>query len=92
MKNGHRLRTDSGQHRRILIVMAVLGILGFVPMALRLGWLMLGRYRHYADLALDNQTRITAAPGDRGRIYDRNLSILADSVTVEQLFLDPQEL
>ena len=92
MKKGGRLRTDSGQHRRILAVMAVLGVLGFVPGVLRLGWLMLGQYDRYAELALDNQTRITPAAGDRGRIYDRNMNILASSVTVEQLYLDPQEL
>ena len=87
-----RLRGDSGQHRRILAVMAVLGVVAFVPVALRLYSLMVQDYEYYANLALRNQTRTTTVTADRGTIYDRNMNILACSQSVENVYLDPHEL
>ena len=87
-----RLRMDSGQHLRIGIVMAVLGILAFVPVSMRLYSLMVRDYDYYARLALRNQTRTTAVAADRGDIYDRNMNILATDTLVENVYLDPHEL
>ena len=92
IKEYARVRFDSGQHRRILAVAAVLGLLGFVPVALRLYNLMVTNYDYYANLALRNQTRTTAVTADRGTIYDCNMNILAQSVSVENVYLDPHEL
>ena len=91
-KQYDRLRFNSGQHRRILLTGLVLGILAFVPVALRLYRLMVEEYDHYAALALRNQTRTTTVSAHRGEIYDRNMNILATSVSVENVYLDPQEL
>ena len=87
-----RLRGDSGQHRRILGTAAVLGLLAFVPVGLRLYDLMVTNYDYYANLALRNQTRTTRVTADRGIIYDRNMNILACSQSVENVYLDPHEL
>ncbi|MBE6934012.1 MAG: PASTA domain-containing protein [Ruminococcaceae bacterium] len=87
-----RVRADSGQHRRILWVMAVLGIAAFFPMALQLYQLMISDYEYYSRLALQNQTRTTYVTAHRGTIYDRNMNILAISKTVENIYLDPHEL
>ena len=91
-KEYSRVRADSGQHRRILAVMAVLAIAAFIPVSLRLYYLMISRYDEYSQLALRNQTRTTAVTADRGTIYDRNMNILAASVSVENIYLDPHEL
>ena len=91
-KNYQRLRGDTGQHRRILLVMALLGVLAFVPVAWRLYSLMIEQYDYYADLALRNQTRTTSVAADRGKIYDRNMNLLAASVSVEHVYLNPREL
>ena len=87
-----RLRGDSGQHRRILGAGLVLGLVAFVPLAYRLYDLMVRNYDYYADLALRNQTRSTQVTADRGNIYDRNMNVLACSVSVENVYLDPHEL
>ena len=87
-----RYRGDSGQHRRILAVAAVLGILAFLPVAMQLYDLMVVHYAYYSDLALRNQTRTTRVTADRGTIYDRNMNTLACSVSVENVYLDPHEL
>ena len=90
-KNGAfgRLRGDLGQKRRILGVTAALGVLAFLPVAAQLYRLMVVEYDYYAELALRNQSRTTVVTADRGNIYDRNMNILASSVTVENVYLDP---
>ena len=87
-----RIRMDSGHHRRIRLTAAVLGLLAFVPMALRLYDLMVVNYDYYAREALRNQTRTTYVTAMRGAIYDRNMNTLATSVGVENVYLDPHEL
>ena len=87
-----RLRADTGQHHRIAFVMAVLGILAFLPIAGQLYKLMVAEYDYYAAKALRNQTRTTMVTAERGNIYDRNMNILASSVSVENVYLDPHEL
>ena len=87
-----RLRLDSGHNRRIVQVSIVLGLLAFLPVCARLYYLMVYRYDHYSNLALNNQTRITRVAADRGTIYDCNMNILASSVSVENVYLDPHEL
>ena len=88
----NRLRGDSGQQRRILWIGAILGLIAFVPVAIRLYDLMISKYDYYADLALRNQTRNTLVTADRGTIYDVNMNILAASRSVENVYLDPHEL
>ena len=78
--------------RRILAVMAVLGLTAFIPVSLRLYSLMVSDYDYYSRLALRNQTRTTSVTADRGTIFDRNMNILAQSVGVENVYLDPHEL
>ena len=87
-----RLRSDSGHHHRILGVMAALSIVAFLPVGLRLYDLMVSDYDYYSNMALRNQTRTTSVTADRGVIYDRNMNILAMSVGVEDVYLDPHEL
>ncbi len=91
-KEYSRIRGDTGHHHRILAVMAVLGLAAFLPVSLQLYQLMIGQYDYYSQLALRNQTRTTAVTAQRGTIYDRNMNILAASVSVENIYLDPHEL
>ena len=90
--NYDRLRYNTGQHRRIGLAMLFFGVLAFVPVFWRLYDLMVRNYDHYAALALRNQTRTTQVAARRGEIYDRNMNILATSVHVENVYLDPHEL
>ncbi|MBQ2927847.1 MAG: PASTA domain-containing protein [Oscillospiraceae bacterium] len=91
-KQYDRLRLNSGQHRRILLAAAALGILAFGLVFWRLYDLMIRQYDYYAGRALRNQTRSTSVGAERGILYDRNMNILASSVSVENVYLDPHEL
>ena len=83
---------NSGHHRRILVVTAILAMLAFIPVSLRLFDLMVLQYDYYANLALRNQSRTTRVTAERGNIYDVNMNILACSQSVENVYLDPHEL
>ena len=87
-----RLRLSSGQHKRIMLAALMFGLLAFVPVGFRLLGLMVTDYDYYAALALRNQSRTTKIEGTRGDILDRNMNVLATSVGVENVFLDPHEL
>ncbi len=91
-KQYDRLRMNTGQHRRILWMGLLLGVVAFVPVLGRLYSLMIDQYDYYAALALRNQTRTTTVTANRGDIFDRNMNILATSVSVENVYLDPHEL
>ena len=88
----NRLRMDTGQHRRIVCMMLLFGLLLFLLPAVRLYNLMVTQYDYYRAAALRNQTRSTTVSARRGDIYDRNMNILASSVSVENVYLDPHEL
>ena len=88
----HRLRMDRGHHRRILLIMLVLGMLVFLLPAARLYRLMILEYDYYASAARKNQSRTTRIQAKRGEIYDCNMNILATSAAVEHIYLDPHEL
>ena len=90
-KEYERLRLSAGQHQRILLV-ALAAMVAFVPVMGRLYDLMVTNYDYYANLALRNQTRSTNVTAHRGDILDRNMNILATSVSVEDVYLDPHEL
>ena len=91
-KGYERIRFDGGQRRRILLTMGVLGLAAFLPIGIRLYGLMVRQYDYYSALALRNQTRSTPVTADRGDIFDRNMNLLATSVSVENVYLDPHEL
>jgi len=87
-----RIRADSGYQRRIFLTAVILGIALFLPIMAQLYSLMVISYDYYAARALRNQGRTTAITANRGDILDRNMNILASSVGVETVYLDPQEL
>lgn len=91
-KQYERVRVNSGHHKRIIAAMTALAFLAFVPISLRLYQLMVLQYDYYSNLALRNQTRTTGVTADRGTIYDANMNVLACSVSVENVYLDPHEL
>jgi len=87
-----RIRADTKQHQRILVISLLFGMLAFIPVGVRLYNLMIVNSDYYTSLALRNQTRTTSVNADRGIIYDRNMNILACSKGVENVYLNPREL
>ena len=91
-KEYRRIRADSGQHRRIMVLTALFALVAFVPTVIQMYRLMVVDHEYYTNLALRNQTRVTTVTANRGTIFDRNMNILACARSVETVYLDPHEL
>lgn len=77
---------------RTMILMAVLGVLVFLILVIKLFSLQILRHDELEAKALDQQTRSTEVAATRGTIYDRNGNIMAISATAETVFLSPLEM
>jgi len=77
--------------RRTLFTCIVLSLM-FLVLGGRLFYLMVIQHDYYEKEAIENQTRSTSVTADRGDIYDCNMNVLATSVTVENVFLDPEAI
>ena len=78
--------------RRIFVLMAVFGILVFLPLLGKLAVLQIFSYDELSRMAVDNQTRTSSVTPARGTVYDRNMNVLAVSYDVENVCIDPNEL
>ena len=77
---------------RTMILMAVLGVLVFLILVIKLFSLQILRHDELEAKALDQQTRSTEVAATRGTIYDCNGNIMAISATAETVFLSPLEM
>ena len=77
---------------RTMILMAVLGVLVFLILVIKLFSLQILRHDELEAKALDQQTRSTEVAATRGTIYDRNGNIMAISATAETVFLSSLEM
>ena len=78
--------------RRTLVLMALFGVVVFIPLIVTLYNLMIRDHDYYEAQAIDNQTRYTSLSASRGQIFDRNMNVFASSKTVETVFIDPNEI
>ena len=78
--------------RRITVLMALFGIVVFIPLIWKLVHLQIVEHDSLSQMAVDNQTRSSKVTASRGTVYDRNMNILAVSADVENVCIDPNEL
>ena len=78
--------------RRTVFLMAVCGVLMFIPLAWKLWDVAIIHHEEYQERASNQQTLDLAVPASRGNIYDRNGNVLAMSATVYSLILSPNDL
>ena len=88
----NREKAGHGVLRRTTFLMFFCGILLFVPLIGQLATLMIAEHDRYESDAISNQTRSITVTANRGTIYDCNMNILASSKTVENVFIDPNEI
>ena len=58
----------------------------------RLFLLQVVRHEYYADLSQGNRVRLEPLPPDRGLIYDRNGTVIAENTPAYQLELTPEQV
>lgn len=84
--------TNADIRKRMLAIGAFCGVVLFAVLLGHLFKLMILQHDYYETKAIQNQTRSTTISASRGVIYDRNMEILAASVSVENVFIDPLKL
>ncbi len=78
--------------RRTLGLMAVCGVLMFIPLGWKLYDISILHHDEYQKRAAKQQTLDYAVSAQRGNIYDRNGNVMAMSATVYKLILSPRDL
>ena len=98
MANLPRRKTDAARRAnqiirtRTALVMALLGVVTFGALFLKLFDLQIRQHDELQEKAVAQQTRSTVITASRGTIYDRNGHPLAVSATAENVFVDPKGL
>lgn len=98
-KKGNRVirqRPDRRANRTILVrslfLMAIFGLVAFIPLFVKLWQLQISQHDYYQDLAVKQQTRDSTVTANRGTIYDSKGEVLAMSATVYDVQLSPRDL
>ncbi|MCI8304064.1 MAG: PASTA domain-containing protein [Lawsonibacter sp.] len=78
--------------RRTLCLMAVCGLIMFIPIAWRLWDIAIVHQEEYQKMAARQWELDFSVSAQRGNIYDRNGNIMAMSATVYKLILSPKDL
>ena len=79
-------------NRRTAILLVLCGIAAFAALIAQLGKIMIREHDRYESAAVENQVRSTVVTASRGTIYDAQGKILAQSATVETIYISPVEM
>ncbi|MBR3554388.1 MAG: PASTA domain-containing protein [Oscillospiraceae bacterium] len=78
--------------RRTVILMFLCGIVAFIVLIAQLASIMIRQHDYYESRAVEDQVRSTTVNASRGTIYDTKMLILAQSATVETVYISPFEM
>ena len=78
--------------RRTLILMALFGILAFLPLFYQLYTLQIVEHDEWEQKAVEQQTAELTVSASRGTIYDQNGKALAISATAYDVILSPKDI
>ena len=79
------------QKRKLLIAMLIAGV-AFLLVIGKLFEASVLKGKYWTDLAMRQWTRVSSLKAERGRILDRNGTVLASSYTTYQVCLNPQNI
>ncbi len=88
----NRAQIKRSIYRRTWFLIAVFGVLMFIPLCWRLFSLCVLHHDDYQKMATEQQTLDLTLSAGRGNIYDTNGNIMAMSSTVYDLILSPRDL
>ena len=87
-----RNQVTTSMLNKTVLVMVLLGVVGFLLLAGRLAKVQLVDGEKYREMAAEQQTRDDIIAPKRGVIYDRNMKELAVSATTETIYISPAEI
>ena len=79
--------TKRQANRRTAILLVLCGIAAFAALIGQLAKIMIREHDYYESAAVENQVRSTVVTASRGTIYDTQGKILAQSATVETIYI-----
>lgn len=82
--------TVESKKRIMWLFIIFLALMGIV--ILRLGYYQLYKGAEYREKAAEQQTRDQKVAASRGNIYDRNMKILAQSASCEDIMINPRQV
>lgn len=95
-KKQQRRRTENIANRRLftrtIILMAVFGVLAFIPILAKLWNLQITRHDELQEMAVSQQTSTLSVSASRGTIYDTNGNVLAISATAYDVIISPNAI
>ena len=77
---------------RTIFLMVLCGVVVFIPLIMQLYKIQIVEHDFYEQRAISQQTSPLKISANRGTIYDRNYSILAQSASVESAILAPNKI
>lgn len=77
---------------RTIFLMAVFGVVTFVPLFWKLWQVQIAGHDRFEEMAIDQQTSDLTVTAPRGTIYDSKGNILAISASVQNVIISPKEI
>lgn len=87
----HSEQSTFKQRKRIIFLLAA-AIVIFFALLVRVAWLQIVRGEELSSAAREQQTSDNAISPARGLIYDRNMKILANNLSVETISITPKNV
>lgn len=85
-------RTGTSPHKKKLLFAMVIAAIGFLLIVVKLFDVSIIKSKYWTDRAMNQWTRVTSLKAERGRILDRNGTVLASSYTTYQVCINPQNI
>ncbi len=89
MAHKYTNKPDKTMKQRLLFLIAVFAVFGFIVVGLKLFYMQIINTNFYQSKAAENQTKDLIITPTRGTIYDRNMTELAVSATTQEISVDP---
>ncbi len=86
------MKTSRKTQKMRTSILALIFIGAFCLLAVRTAWIQVVRGDQLSRDALEQQTSDQTVSAKRGKIYDRNLTVLASNVSVETISITPGDL
>ncbi len=91
-EKGKGYRSNRLVFRRVVILMVIFGVLIYIPLGVKLYRLQIVQHDYLEQKAIDQQTEEAKVTPNRGTIFDRNLSVIASSGSVDTVGIDPSNI
>ncbi len=86
------MKTSGKLQKKRISVLLLIFVVFFCALAVRTAWIQIVRGDKLSREALEQQTSDQTVSAKRGKIYDRNLKVLASNISVETISITPGDL